>query len=231
MRYCRFTEGMCVHLSRSLPLHYDADMQDRAIEIRNAFRESSLQLVDVLERVPADAWERPGLGEWTIRELAAHVLRGLDRPVVFEAGDGAVAAESAAAYYVLAMSSPTIHEEVAERARQSAASFGDDLPEAARAIVARSVGAVEALGDDAAVTTTIGAVRLVDYLPTRILEVVIHTLDVAEAAGVAFEPGHDALRVSLALLGEIAVEHGDGAALALALSGRRSLADGFNVLG
>ena len=206
-------------------------MQDRATEIRNAFRESSLQLVDVLERVPADAWAKPGLGEWTIRELVAHVLRALDRPVVDEVSDGAIAAESAAAYYVKAMASPTIHEEVAERARVSAASFGDDLAEAARAIVAGSVRAVEGLDDDAPVTTTIGAVRLVDYLPTRVIEIVIHTLDVAEAAGVAFEPGNDALTVSLALLGEIAVEHGDGAALTLALSGRRSLPAGFNVLG
>ena len=45
------------------------------------------------------------------------------------------------------------------------------------------------------------------------------------------EPSHDALTVSLALLGEIAVEHGDGVALAMALSGRRSLPEGFNVLG
>lgn len=97
--------------------------------------------------------------------------------------------------------------------------------------MARCLGFVEGQGDDAPVTTSIGPVRLVDYLPTRVLEVVIHTLDVAEAAGVAFDPGDGGLTFSLALLGEIAVQHGDGAALALAISGRRSLGEGYNVLG
>ena len=206
-------------------------MQDRAIEIRNAFRESALQFVGVLERVQPDAWENPGLGEWTIRELVAHVLKTFDGPADFAELDGAPAADSAAAYYVLAMSSPRIHEEVAEGARERATSLGDDLADAARGIVARTLDAVDALEDSAPVATTVGAIRVVDYLPTRVVEIVIHTQDIAAAAGVVFEPSHDALTVSLALLGEIAVEHGDGVALAMALSGRGSLPEGFNVLG
>ena len=90
---------------------------------------------------------------------------------------------------------------------------------------------VRKLDDAAPVTTTIGPVRLVDFLPTRVMEVVIHTLDIAEAAGLAVEPSHDALTATLALLSDIAVAHGDGIALAMALSGRRSLPEGFNVLG
>ena len=230
-RLATFPTVAAARFARLWTLHYHARMEDRATEIRNAFRESALQLVDVLERVPSDAWEKPGLGEWTVRELVAHVLKIFDGPVTSEEQDRPLAADSAAAYYVLAMSSPRIHEEVAERARESAASIGDDPAEAVRAIVARSLEAVACLGDDAPVSTTVGAIRLVDYLPTRVVEIVIHAQDVAEAAGVSFEPSHDALTVSLALLGEIAVEHGDGAALAMALSGRRSLPEGFNVLG
>ena len=206
-------------------------MKDRATEIRNAFRESALQLVDVLERVPSDAWEKPGLGEWTVRELVAHVLKIFDGPVTSEEQDRPLAADSAAAYYVLAMSSPRIHEEVAERARTRAASFGDSPVEAARAVVARTLDAVDALDDAALVTTNVGPVRLVDYLSTRVLEIVIHSMDVSLAAGVPVETSREALTVTLALLSDIAVEHGDGIALAMALSGRRSLPEGFNVLG
>ena len=205
-------------------------MKNQAAEVRNAFRESALQFIDVVERTPAEAWDAPGLGEWTLRELVAHVLGAFRGPDIAEPDGGEIAAESAAAYYVKAMDSPRIHEEVAERARRSVEAFGEDLAEAARTVVARCVGAVEGLDDNAAVATNIGAVRLIDYLPTRVLEVVVHTLDIADAAGVAFEPGHDGLRVSLALLGEIAVENGDGAALALGLSGRRALPGGYNVL-
>lgn len=190
-----------------------------------------LQLVDVIERVPPDGWDKPGLGEWTIRELAAHVISALESPAVYEEHNGPPAAESAAAYYIQAMSSPRVHEEVAERARESAALFGDNPTEAARATAARTLQVIEALDDDAPVVTTIGVVRLVDYLPTRALEAVIHTLDIADAAGVSVTPEQDALTVSLALLSEIAVEHGDGTMLALALSGRRGLPEGFNVLG
>ena len=79
--------------------------------------------------------------------------------------------------------------------------------------------------------TPFGTLRLVVYLPTPVLELVIHTLDIADAAEVTFEPSHDALNATLALLSEMAVAHGDGMALAMALSGRRSLPEGFNVLG
>ena len=158
-------------------------MNDRAAETRSAFRESVLQFVDVVERVPLDAWDKPGLGEWSLRELVAHVVGVFDGVVADTGHTTPMAAEGAAAYYVQAMSSPRVHEEVAERAREGAADLGDDPAGAARAIVARTLDVVDALDDAAPVTTTIGAVRLVDFLPTRVLEVVIHTLDIAEAAG------------------------------------------------
>ena len=181
--------------------------------------------------MPSDAWDRPGLGEWSIRELVGHVVGVIDG-VVADTGHAApMAAEGAAAYYVQAMSSPRVHEEVAERARTRAASFGDNPVEAARAVVAGTLDAVDALDDSALVTTNVGPVRLVDYLSTRVLEIVIHTMDVSLAAGVPVETSREALTVTLALLSDIAVEHGDGAALAMALSGRRSLPEGFNVLG
>ena len=199
--------------------------------MRNAFRESIQQFVEVVERVPSDAWDTTGLGEWSIRELVGHVVGVIDG-VVADAGHAApMVAEGAAAYYVQAMSSPRVHEEVAERARTRAASFGDSPVEAARAVVARTLDAVDVLDDDAPVTTNVGTVRLVEYLPTPVLEVVVHTLDIADAAEVTFEPSSDALNATLALLSDIAVAHGDGIALALALSGRRSLPEGFNVLG
>ena len=51
------------------------------------------------------------------------------------------------------------------------------------------------------------------------------------SAGVPVETSREALNVTLGLLSDIAVAHGDGIALAMALSGRRSLPEGFNVLG
>ena len=129
------------------------------------------------------------------------------------------------------MSSPRVHEEVAERARESAELLGDDPAEAVLAKVSGALAIMDSLDDSALVTTSAGAVRLIDYLPTRVLEIVGHTLDVAQATAVPAEPSHDALTVTLPLLGEIAVAHGDGVALAMALSGRQPLAEDFNVVG
>ena len=60
-----------------MPQYYGG-MQDRSGEIRNTFRESVQQFVDVVERKPPDAWDKPGLGEWTVRELVAHVVGMID---------------------------------------------------------------------------------------------------------------------------------------------------------
>lgn len=73
--------------------------------------------------------------------------------------------------------------------------------------------------------------RLIDYLPTCILEVVVHTMGVAEAVGMRVEPPPSVLNASLTLLGEMALLQGDGTMLAMALTGRLSLPDGYNILG
>ena len=100
-------------------------MLERSTTSRDAFRDSVLQLVDVVERVPPTAREKPGLGEWTVRELVAHVMRGVEGPVVYSGQPKAVDMHGAATYYLRAMSPLMIHEEVAERARQSTAMLGE----------------------------------------------------------------------------------------------------------
>ena len=199
--------------------------------VKSAFSEAVQQLVEVVGRIPSESWEKPGLGEWTVRELLSHVVGAVEAPVASAGQARAIDLDGAAEYYISAMASPSIHQEVAERARQGVERLGDDPASALRAVADRTLAAIEEFADDAPMSTSVGTVRLVDYLPTRILEVVVHTLDIADAAGVSVEPPPDALSVSLALLGDIAVRQGDGAMLALALSGRRSLPEGYNVLG
>ena len=199
--------------------------------VKNAFGEAVQQLVDVAERIPPEGWEKPGLGEWTTRELLSHVVGAVEAPIAYAGQAMPIDMDDAAVYYISAMASPSIHREVAERARQGVERLGDDPASALRTVAARTLAAIEEFADDDPMSTSFGTVRLVDYLPTRILEVVVHTLDIAAAAGIPVEPPPDALRVSLALLGDIAVRQGEGAMLALALSGRRSLPEGYNVLG
>ena len=195
---------------------------------REAFQESVRQFVEVVEQIPEHAWEREGLGSWSVRELVAHVVRIIDRTAAYARVSGTVDTESAATYYVHAMSSPGVNEAIAARARASVGLLGDDPARAARTIGEGTLAVVDTLDGDAAVVTPFGTMRLANYLPTRILEVVLHTLDVARAVGISVVPTRSALSVTLSLLAEIAVEHGDGVAVVLALSGRQPLPDGYS---
>lgn len=195
---------------------------------KEAFQESVLQFAEVVEQIPEGAWEQPGLGSWSVRELVAHTVRIIDRTAAYAGVSGPVDTKSAAAYYVRAMSTPGVNEAIAERARASVGLLGDDPARAARTIGERTLAVVAALDDDASAVTPFGTLRVADYLPTRILEVVLHTLDIARAVGIAVVPARSALSVTLSLLAEMAAEHGDGEAVALALSGRQPLPDGYS---
>ena len=72
--------------------------------------------------------------------------------------------------------------------------------------------------------------RLIDYLPSRILELTVHTLDVAKAIGVKAEPSPAAMRVTLHLMADLAVASGAGPDLAFAVTGRLSLPLGYSIL-
>ncbi len=206
-------------------------MTDEPNNTRAAFGASVRCFVEMLERVPADAWDKPGLGEWSVREVAAHVVRMLDRAVEYSAQPAPVDTESAAAYYLRAMSTPGVNELIAERARESVGLLGADPAASARSIGERTLAAMEALDAVATATTPFGTVGITNYLATRVLEATLHTLDIARAAGIAVTPPPDALGLTLRLLADIAAARGDGDALALALSGRAPLPGGYNVLG
>ena len=206
-------------------------MTERSTRTRDAFRESVAQLTEVVRLIPPDAWGKPALGEWSVRELTAHVVRVVGGAITYASPGSPITLESAADYYVQAMSSPRIHEQIAERAREAVVDLGDDPLEALQAVAERTMTAIAERDGNAPIASPFGGLRLDDYLPTRTLEIVIHTMDIAEAVSVPYEPSPNALNATVTLLAEIAVIHGDGTALMLALSGRQALPAGFNVLG
>jgi hypothetical protein len=63
--------------------------------------------------------------------------------------------------------------------------------------------------------------RVVDWLPTRTFELVVHGLDISAATGIAFQPSDVALADATLLAARLAVAVGDGVVVVLrALSGR-----------
>jgi uncharacterized protein (TIGR03083 family) len=206
-------------------------MQYAPGSVRAAFEQSAAFFLATVERVGPAQWDRPGLGEWSVRDLVGHTGRAL-LTVESYLGQPAAAVDlpTGADYLVTALAAHGDPAAVAQRGREAGAALGADPTAANRALVARVLSLVATADDTRLVTTPVGGMRLLDYLPTRIFELVVHTLDLAAAIGVAAEPPAAAADVALRLVGEIAVRTGKAAPVLLALTGRGPLPAGFSMM-
>ena len=149
-----------------------------------------------------------GLGEWTVRELAAHlsvvvgsVGRGLDAPVPparpllsllewpFVTAEFADA--GAARVRELAQSAPL--EELFTEAADQVAALLPDAP------------------DDRVLATRPAPMSLADYLVTRTVELVVHTDDLNRAAGLSVPLDRQALAAAVRLLADALAVKAPGA--------------------
>ena len=72
--------------------------------------------------------------------------------------------------------------------------------------------------------------RCIDYLPSRVFELTIHTLDLAVALSQEIVVPAAAARVTFSLLAELGLQSGQAPPLLLAATGRGPLPAGFSVL-
>lgn len=71
---------------------------------------------------------------------------------------------------------------------------------------------------------------LEDYLPTRVVELAVHTCDLAAAVGVEADVPLEVARIAFAALGELAASESSAATALLALTGRRPLPEGYSLM-
>jgi uncharacterized protein (TIGR03083 family) len=186
----------------------------------------------LVDRIPSDAWDGPGLGEWDLRSLVGHASRSLvtvqtylDRPAEIEA------VSSPEDYYravvAIAGADPAA---VVERGRQAGLALGDDPVATVRSLLDDVLPRVRAAGNPL-IETIAGGMFLDNYLPTRTFELVIHGYDIARALGTDLP---DVPQVVLADVAALAarsgVVQGKGPELVLALTGRGSLPPGFSMV-
>ncbi len=108
------------------------------------------------------------------------------------------------------------------------ASTSAAIPSSAiRTLAERVLARVAAEPDDARCNTFAGAMRLIDYLPTRIVELTVHSLDLTDAIGTPAT----VRSTPVALTMDLMLVSVDPLVLMRALGGRRSLPDGFSVFG
>ncbi|MPZ73090.1 MAG: maleylpyruvate isomerase family mycothiol-dependent enzyme [Nitriliruptorales bacterium] len=147
----------------------------------HALAEECAATQSTLESVPPDAWHRPALGEWNLAQLVAHLVRAAGRVAAYLGtpveGDPVV---DRVAYWRFDADAEA--PAIAQRAVSEAAGVDPvTFPQRFAAATQASLAAAADAGPDRVLTTIRGPMRLDEYTATRVLEVVVHHMDVRVA--------------------------------------------------
>lgn len=200
---------------------------------RAVFASAARSFAALVRQIPGDAWDGPGLGDWTVRDLVGHTSRSLITVSTYlKTTAPHEDVVSAADYYA------QMHEysaslgaaAIVERGRQAGRDLGADPAAAIDDLVQKVLAEVDAVDDP--LIEVIGGlgIRLSSYLPTRTFEFAVHSMDIARAIGVDVVLPDDVLADAAALAARIGVALGHGPTVLLALTGRAELPSAFSVV-
>lgn len=166
----------------------------------DAFAEECAATDDTLARVPAEAWMRPALGSWNLAQLVTHLVRGVTRVTHYlsqPAGDTPDVDRVTYWGFDAEAEAPG----VARRAVEEAAGVEPaTLPQRFARGWTASLAAARDQGPDRLLPTFRGTMRLDDYLATRVVEVVVHHLDVRSVTDLPPASTPAAARMTMATL-------------------------------
>ncbi len=195
------------------------------------FAATARSVSESIAEIPRDAWDRPGLGGWNVRDLVGHTSRSLVTVIDYLASPVAEEVVPSASAYLAAISGGTIDADaVTERGRQAGRDLGDDPASRFHALAEEAVAMAEATDPNLVVHTRVGGMRVAAYLPTRTFELCVHGLDIAAATGIPVDLPPQAVEQACALGAVSAAQRGLGPDLLLAMTGRRGLPSGFSVV-
>jgi len=199
-------------------------------EAAEAYRFASHWWRSIVGAVEDHQWSQRGLGDWTVRELVAHTDRAYKTVVEYlEPGTTDITEiYTAAEYFRVVMAEETPHVHIAARARSEAAERSDWLV-ATDEMAEQALRTVAEAPSDAVVHLFVGEMQLDQYLATRVVELVVHGLDLSAAIGLDVTPPSTATRVTLRVLTDLAGDATSTAMLRL-LTGRDAVLPPTNVL-
>lgn len=153
-----------------------------------------------MRAVPAQAWARPALGEWDLHRLSVHLTRGMGRIAAYLAQPAADEPEKDRVSY-FRYDADSVAPAVAARATKEAAELPpEEVAEAFAGAWRASVDAATGLPADRVMATPFGAMHLREYTATRVLEAVVHHMDVRRALDLPPDPDPDAAEMVAELL-------------------------------
>ena len=206
-------------------------MGDSEPEVVEAYRAAADSFAGLVRRIPPDRWDGPGLGEWDLRALVGHTARSLVTVITYlDTPADQVDIDSAEQYYLVAAQVAAAEGAgVIERGRRAGADLGEDPASAVEALVREAITKLDGRGDELIAVLNGAGMRLFDYLPTRVFELAVHGLDIADATGLDFVLPAQVSATATALGAGIAVAMGHGETLLRALTGRGTLPQPFSV--
>ncbi|RMI33499.1 maleylpyruvate isomerase N-terminal domain-containing protein [Nocardia stercoris] len=197
------------------------------------FVSAAHSFAELVRSIPENAWDGPGLGDWDLRSLVGHTSRSLITTSTYIHQPAQVEdVTSAHEYYAMvrAVSAQLGSADIVERGRSAGAELGANPADAVDTLVATATAAVR--GAEDRLITVIGGrgMRLYPYLTTRVFELAVHSLDIARATGLAYDPPSEVLEDAAVLATRIAVLVGAGTTVLAALTGRSPLPQSFSVV-
>jgi uncharacterized protein (TIGR03083 family) len=207
-----------------------ADRTFAAPDTLAAFRESGHWWRSLVGGIDDHQWDLVGLGEWTVRELVAHGARAFKTVAGYVEGEtkDPTRIDTAAQYFRIVLAEQTPHVHIANRARKEATEETDwvSATDAAWAGAERVVANVPG---DTDLHLFVGEMALSQYLATRVVELVVHGTDLAEAIGIPSPPPLSGSRIAIDVLLDLSTAD-DAASVARLLTGRSGSLPLANVL-
>lgn len=207
------------------------------MDYRRTYRAAAIVFADLASRIPAASLDGPGFGEWTMRDLLGHTVSSALRqvPAVLADRAPALVVPVPEGYFALLRLAPTemvaaARSASADDARATGTVLGDDPAREISGYIGQATAALAGASDDDVVATPAGGMRVRDWLPTRTFELVVHSSDIASAAGLPIEFDPETLSESVALAARVAAITGQGLTALRSLTGRGPLPEGFSIL-
>lgn len=201
------------------------------MEPDDLYLRAARDFASLVRRIPADAWDGPGLGEWDLRALVGHTSRSLTTVVTYFATPAEVVdVEDAVEYYrAAAQFAAADPGGVVTRGRRAGQELGADPAARVDALVEEAASTVAARGDTPVVVFGGLGMRPSDYLPTRVFELAVHSLDIVAATSLPFTLDADVALAASELAVRMAAATGKAEEVLHALTGRVRLPADFSV--
>ena len=202
------------------------------------FEESARSFLSLLARIATNQWDEPGLGTWTVRSLAGHTMRAITTVGEYLAVESPSSASCADAEAYLAgisagslATSSGTNDAIALRGMAAGKLLEATPLDQLTTQLNRVLAMIAAQPASRVVSVHAGrSILLSEYLRTRNFELIVHSMDITRATGIALILPTRSVEDAAALAAKVAVRQGRGQELLQALTGRHRLAEGFSIV-